>query len=314
MHTTWKPNHVVVIGAGAMGCLFGGLLHEGGLKVTLVDIWREHVDAINRNGLRILGHGGDRSVFVRATTKPTEVERADVVLVQCKAFHTTEAVRQAASIFGKDTVAISFQNGLGNEEAIGEVVGIERVLGGLTVRAGSVVEPGVIRNYSDLPTYVGELTGGISPRAELIGAAFSQAGLKTKASENIVRELWKKLLINVGVSASSAVTGVSVRDALSVPELLEIALEAVDEAAAVGKAAGVELDANATREMLSQITGEGGTSENRSSMCVDLLNKRRTEIDFINGAVVRLGRTYGIPTPVNKALVAVVKGLERTFT
>ena len=122
------------------------------------------------------------------------------------------------------------------------------------------------------------------------------------------------MLINGGVSASSAVTGVSVRDALSVPELLEIALEAVDEAAAVGKAAGVELDANATREMLSRITGEGGTSENRSSMCVDLLNKRRTEIDFINGAVIRLGRTYGIPTPVNKALVAVVKGLERNFT
>src|SRR5713226_8878564 len=94
MQETWKPNHVVVIGAGAMGCLFGGLLREGGLNVTLVDIWRQHVDAINRNGLRILGHGGDRYIPVRATTNPREIEKADVVLVQCKALHTTEALRQ----------------------------------------------------------------------------------------------------------------------------------------------------------------------------------------------------------------------------
>jgi 2-dehydropantoate 2-reductase len=313
MNESWKPKHVVVIGAGAMGCLFGGLLREGGLNVTLVDIWREHVDAINRNGLRILGHGGDRSVFVRATTKPAEIETADIVLVQCKAFHTTEALRQAASIFGNNTVAISFQNGLGNEEAIAEVVGIERVLGGLTVRAGSLVEPGVIRNYSELPTCIGELKGGISARAKRIADVFTQAGLKTQASANIVRELWNKLLINVGVSATSALAGLNVSDALAIPELLQVALEAVDEAAAVGRAAGIDLDASETRELLSRITGEGGTSENRSSMCVDILKKRRTEIDYINGAVVQLGKTYGIPTPVNKTLVAVVKGLERSF-
>jgi 2-dehydropantoate 2-reductase len=297
-----------------MGCLFGGLLHEGGLNVTLLDVWREHVDAINRHGLRILGHGGDRSVFVRARTSPHEVGKADVVLVQCKAFQTTEAVRQAASIFGKETLAISFQNGLGNEEAIGEVLGMERVLGGLTVRAGTVVEPGVIRNYSDLPTYIGELTGGTSSRARRIAAAFTEAGLETKVSQNIVRDLWKKLLINVGVSASSAIAGLNVRDTLSVPELLEIAMEAVDEAASVGRAAGVDLDADETRKMLARIASEGGTSENRSSMCVDLMKRRQTEVDYINGVVVRLGRTHGIPTPVNKTLLAVVKGIEKSFT
>jgi 2-dehydropantoate 2-reductase len=314
MHEHWKPNHVVVIGAGAMGCLFGGLLHEGGLNVTLVDVWRQHVEAINRNGLTILGYGGDRSISVRATTEPTEVETADVVLVQCKAFHTTEALRQAAPIFGTDTVAISFQNGLGNEEMIGEVVGAEKVLGGLTVRGANVVEPGVIRNYSDLPTFIGELPGGVSARAERVATAFTRAGLETKASENIVRDIWKKLLINVGVSATSAVTGTKVSDALAVPEVLEVALEAVDEAAAVGKAAGVELDIGETRKLLSRITGQGGTGDNRSSMCVDLVNKRRTEIDYINGAIVQVGKKYGIPTPVNNTLVAIVKGLERSFT
>jgi 2-dehydropantoate 2-reductase len=176
-----------------------------------------------------------------------------------------------------------------------------------------VVEPGVIRAYSDLPGYIGELAGGISPRVERIAAAFTEAGLKTQASENIVRDKWKKLLLNIGVTALSAVTGLSVSGVVAVPELLEVVLESVDEGSAVAKAAGVELDADETRELLLRVIGPGGTSENRSSMCVDILNKRRTEIDYINGAIVKQGKKYGVPTPINKTLVAVVKGLEKNF-
>ena len=160
MKGIWKPNHVVVVGAGAMGCLFGGLLREGGLNVTLVDVWREHVDTINSKGLKIVGYGGDRYIPVRASTDAQTVEPADVVLVQCKAFHTSEAVRAALTIFQHDTVAISFQNGLGNEETIGEVVGLEKVLGAVTAYGASVAEAGVIRTHSNLPSRVGELQGG----------------------------------------------------------------------------------------------------------------------------------------------------------
>ena len=151
-----KPK-VAVLGAGAMGSLFGSQLAEGGLDVTLIDIWREHVDAINGGGLRVVGHRGEHRVKVTATTDPASGGAADVVLVQCKAASTTAAVRNAldAGLFHDDSVAISFQNGLGNEEMIAEVIGAERVLGGVTAQGASIEGPGCIRSYrsyADLPS------------------------------------------------------------------------------------------------------------------------------------------------------------------
>ena len=127
---------VAVLGAGAMGSLFGSRFAEGGLDVTLINIWREHVDAINDGGLRIVGHRGEHRVSVAATTDPAACGTVDVVLVQCKAASTTAAVRNAldAGLFRDDAVAISFQNGLGNEETIAGVLGAERVLGGVTAQ------------------------------------------------------------------------------------------------------------------------------------------------------------------------------------
>ena len=239
---TWKPGHLVVVGAGAMGCLFGGLLKEGGLNVTLVDVWRDHVDAINRDGLRILGYGGDRSIPVRAALTAEGLPAADVVLVQCKAHHTRAAVGASLNLFGNETVAISFQNGLGNEEVIGEVVGMERVLGGLTAQGASVEAVGVIRNYSELPSYIGEMGGGSSRRALRVAEAFTAAGLPTHESEDIRREIWKKLMANLSLSPASALADLSLDDVVGVPELRDVLFEAVDEAAAVARAAGIRLE------------------------------------------------------------------------
>ena len=123
---------LAVVGAGAMGCLFGGLLAEGGLDVTLVDVWQEHVDNINRDGLKMVGYGGDRVIPVRATTQPGDLAPVDVIFVQCKAVFNKDAIRRAANLIGDNTAVISFQNGLGNEEVLAEVIGDEKVLGGLT--------------------------------------------------------------------------------------------------------------------------------------------------------------------------------------
>ncbi|MGH6904362.1 MAG: ketopantoate reductase family protein, partial [Geminicoccaceae bacterium] len=156
---------VVIVGGGAMGGLFGGLLAEGGLEVTIVDTWREHVAAINENGLRIVGYGGDRAIAVKATSDASSVGSADVVLFQCKAFANLVAARSVKHLFDSTSVAISLQNGLGNEETLAGVLGEANVLGGLTAQAGLVIEPGVVRKFGDLPTYVGELAGGLSDRA-----------------------------------------------------------------------------------------------------------------------------------------------------
>ena len=311
--STWKPDHIVVVGAGAMGCLFGGLLKEGGLNVTLVDVWREHVDVIRRDGLRMLGYGGDRSIPIRAALSTEGLPPADVVLVQCKAHHTRSAVGAALNLFGDDTVAISFQNGLRNEEVIGEVIGMERVLGGLTAQGAGVESAGVIRNYSELPSYIGEMRGGSSARARRIAEAFTAAGLPTHESEDIRREIWKKLMANLSLSPASAMADLRLDDVMEVPELREVLFDAIDEAAAVARAEGIRLENEEAREVLHQLTGSGGTGANKSSICRDILHKRPTEIDYINGTVVRLGERHGIPTPVNRVFVAAVKALESKY-
>ena len=308
----WKPT-IAVVGAGAMGCLFGGLLAEGGLDVTLVDILQEHVDRINRNGLRIVGYGGDRNIPVRATTDPSGLAAVDVLFVQCKAPYTKEAVRRVLHLLREDSVAISFQNGLGNEENIGEVVGMERVLGGVTAQGAAVEGPGAVRNFGNLPTHIGEMGGGFSERSQRIAAALDRAGLQTTAVSDIRQAIWKKLLANIAISPTSAIANMTIKQVFAVPELRETAFEALDEAVEVARAEGVELNAAETREVIDQIAGPTGTGDNKSSLCVDIVNRRPCEIDVISGAVVQLGRKHGIPTPVNKTLVAAVKALESHY-
>ena len=307
--------HVLVLGAGAMGSLFGATLAQGGLAVMLVDIRTDHIDAINAKGVRIQGYGGERTVRVPATTCAGELPRADIVLVQTKAPDTAAAVESVRRVFGPETVAISFQNGLGNEEVIGGLVGPERVLAGLTAQGATLVGPGVVHNYGDLPTYVGELEGGSSVRAERIAKLFTAAGLRTHASTDIRRDMWKKLLGNVGLSPTSAITNLTSVEIMSVPELREVVLGAVDEAAVVGSAEGIELDAGEARSVLLKLADPsgGGTGQSRSSACTDILNRRRTEVDWINGAIVRLGEKHGIATLINRTLVGAVKGLEKHF-
>lgn len=304
---------VAVLGAGAIGGLFGGILREGGLKVTLVDRWTEHVDAINERGLRMTGHGGDRDIPIAATTDAATVGPVDVVIVQTKAMHTIDAVKAARSLFRPDSVAISFQNGLGNEENIGSVIGLDRVLGGLTAQGAMVTGPGVVHNYSDLASYIGELGGGLSDRAERIAEAFTAAGLETQASAELRKVMWKKYLANIALSAASGSTNLNSQQMMAIPELKAVCIGAMDEAALVAAAEGIALSDAEKQEILGPLVSPDGTGASKSSLCVDLLNERPTEIDTIAGAIVRLGRTHGIATPINQTLVAVIKGKESHY-
>lgn len=303
---------VVVVGAGAMGSLFGGLLTEGGLDVTLVDIWREHVDAINANGLKIVGHGGDRTIPARATSDPSTIDGADVAFFQCKAICNADAAASVKHLFDNDrTVAISFQNGLGNEEEIERILGEGKVLGGLTAQGANIEAPGVVRNHAELPSFIGEMNGGVSGRTRALAAAFSTHGLPTEASENIRHNIWKKLMANIGVSGTSAAPNLTLGGIVQVPELEAIAYRAIDEALAVAKAENIDLDPHAAREVFHQITS--GTPGNKSSLCVDIVNKRPSEVDYIYGAVIELGAKHGIDTPVLQTVSAVIKGLQSHY-
>ncbi len=307
------PLQVVILGAGGMGALFGAILQDGGLAVTLVDTNEAHREAVRRRGLRIRGFGGERTVHIPITGDAGEIERADLLLFQCKSYATRAAAEAARHLAESGADAVSFQNGLGNEEALAEVLGESRVLGGLTAMAGHLEAPGVVRDFSRVPSYLGELRGGLSPRAERIAAQLSAAGLETHASADIRTEIWKKLLGNIAMSAASGATDLTSIEVLRVPALRETCLRALDEGLAVATACGIVLERAAALRGLDTITEAGGTGDNKSSLCVDVLNRRPTEVEFIYGSVIRHARDHGVPTPTLDTLYALVKGLESHY-
>ncbi|MCY0148502.1 ketopantoate reductase family protein [Hoeflea sp. G2-23] len=315
MQVDYKPR-VVVLGAGAMGCLFGGHLKSSGLDVWLVDDYAAHIAAINDNGLRMTGDWGEKVVEISATTDASVIEGADVVLVQCKGMQTAQAVSKARHLFYEGgAVAISFQNGLGNEEVISDIVGAENVLGGLAVPSALLLEPGVILCYNDmhLPSYIGEMGGGVSDRTNQIAAAFSKSALNVTASADIRREMWTKLLGNIGLGALSGVTDLTQHQIMSDAGFRTVVLRSIDEAMAVAKASGVALTIEDRDSILAMLTGREGGGDTKSSIRMDLERHRKTEIDHIYGPVIESGRKFGVHTPTLDTLSAIIKGMETRY-
>ena len=305
---------VVIIGAGGMGALFGSILQAGGLKVVLQDTNLEHVEAIRREGLQIKGFGGDRKVKITAISDPGQIKSADLLLFQCKGNASRDAAQQVKHLTRQGAVCISFQNGLGNEEVIAEEVGPKNVLGGLTTMAGFMTGPGQIHDFSRVPSYIGEMECRISERSLSIAGQLSKAGLETHAVQNIQLEIWKKLLGNISMSALSGLTNLKVAPLMAIPELRSVSFQAMEEALSVGLGLGLPLERDAVIEGMEMISQPGGTGDNKSSLCVDLLNQRRSEVDFIYGNVIEIGESKGIPTPTLKTLYALVKGVESHFS
>ena len=293
-----------------MGSSIGGLLAGGGSEVYLIDTWAEHVNAMNTRGLKIRAGSSDRIVNVRAKTDCQGIGPVDLIIVLVKSFNTREAIEHAGPIIGDETVILSLQNGLGNEEIIEEVVGKEHVIGGRTFAGGSVLGPGhVIVSTTGKETYIGELDGSATDRVSRIAGEFKRAGLLISVSSNIVGIMWDKLLVNVATGALCGITRLPYGGLYKMPELRECALEAVSEGIAVAKASGVRLSTKAPEEAWFKAS-EGLPEDFKPSLSQSLEKGVRTEIDFINGAVVRYGEKCGIPTPVNKTLVASIKGIE----
>ena len=304
---------VLIVGAGGMGALFGSILQAGGLKVVLQDTNLEHVEAIHRDGLQIKGYGGDRKVQITAISDPGRIQSADLLLFQCKGNASKEAAQRVKHLTNQGAVCISFQNGLGNEEVIAAQVGTKNVLGGLTTMAGFMTGPGQIHDFSRVPSYIGEMEGGISERSKLMAEKLSKAGLETYAVPNIQLEIWKKLLGNISMSALSGLTNLKVAPLMVIPELRAVSFQAMEEALAVGLALGLPLERDAVIKGMEMISQPEGTGDNKSSLCVDLLNRRRSEVDCIYGKVIQIGESKGIPTPTLKTLHALVKGVESHF-
>lgn len=302
---------IYFLGAGALGCAIGGTLAAAGSDVTLIDPYQAHVDAINRDGLRMKVGDSERVVRVRAALDAAKLEAPDLLIVLVKSFHTRAAIEGARNIVGPDTVVMSLQNGMGHEEILSEVVGAGHVLAGKTYVGGVMLGAGhVIAGTQGKRTVIGEIDGRISERAKAIAAEFERAELPCEVSGNILGAMWDKLLINVATGALSGITGQVYGSLYAVPEIEATAIAAVAEAMTVAEAGGVKLSIKAPRDAWV-MAAEGLPYEFKTSMLQSLEKGSITEIDFINGAVVRIGRKYDIPTPVNQTLVAAIKGIER---
>lgn len=305
---------IAVIGAGAMGCLYGAYLSEAGHEVWLVDIQKDHVDAIRSRGLVMEesdGSGGwteRRFSKVRATTDPAEPGPVDLALVFVKSTLTGKAVEANRALLGPGTSVLTLQNGLGNVEAIGAVVGMDRVLAGTTAHGATLLGPGRTRHAGSGKTVLGEPDGSLTERLRGIAAAFSAAGLETEGTDNVEGLLWDKLLVNVGINALTALLEVPNGRLLAIEDASQLLEAAVEEGRRVAEAKGVRLHFPDPAAHAKEVCA--ATAANRSSMLQDILGGRATEIDRINGAVASEGRALGIATPVNETLVRLVHSKE----
>lgn len=305
---------ITVLGAGALGCAIGGTLALAGHEVALVSRNQKHVEAINGAGLRMDTAQGQITVRTRAAISARGLGPQDLVIVLVKSFHTREAMAGALELLGTDTVVMSLQNGLGHEDILAELVGRERLLAGKTYVGGVLLEPGhITAAVASKETLIGELDGQITDRARVIGEAFNAAGMATTVSDNILGVIWDKLLVNVATGAVAAITRLTYGPLYQVHEIEATAIAAVQEALDVARACKTPLTTTEARAAWTKASS-GLSPDFKTSMLQSLEKGSMTEIDFINGAVVRWGERYGVPTPVNRTLVACIKGLERAMT
>ena len=304
---------ICILGAGALGSTFGAWLSEAGHDTWLLNRPNAHLDAIAHDGLEVTTTDGTRRLQVRTAVDAEAVGVVDLVVVLVKSFATTAAMTQARALVGLHTLVLSLQNGLGHEELLAEIVGQERVIAGKTYVGGVLLGPGQIRSgVVGKRTIIGELDGQLSARVQAVAAVFDNAGLATTVSGNILGTLWDKLLVNVATGALTGITQLTYGQLYSEPLLRDVALQAVGEAIAVAHAAGVELGLREPQAAW-ELARDGLPTSFKTSLLQSLQKGSITEIDFINGAVVRLGQQYRVPTPVNATLVACIKGIQRAL-
>lgn len=298
-----------IVGAGAMGSLFGGRLSQAGHEVLLYDIYREHVEAIQKNGLTIedLATGKQDVCRPGATTKAEDLGDVGILVIFVKSAATESVARQFSRITGKQTIAVTVQNGLGNEGILKEHFGAQRSAAGVTSQGATFLGAGKVRHAGRGPTHLC-MSDGANEKLESFIAALNQAGLETDLEENIQDLIWSKLIINVGINALTALTALPNGRLLQFPDCKALMADLVAEAAMVAENKGVQLTYPDPLQMVYQVAEM--TGGNRSSMLQDFDRKRQSEIDFINGAIVREAEKLGLEVPVNRAITRLVRVLD----
>lgn len=291
---------VAIMGAGAVGCYFGGMLARAGNDVVLIGR-PGHVQAIQDAGLRLQTLGFDERVAVRASTDVAQVRGASLVLFCVKSTDTESAAQSLRPHLGADVLVLSLQNGIDNADRLRELLP-QAVRAAVVYVAAEMAGPGHVRHHGRGDLLVEEGQGG-----DGWADSFRAAGVPVVMSGDVRQALWVKLILNCAYNALSAIGQVSYGRLLAVDSVVDLMQAAVRECVAVAKADGVSVPADIATTVMALARS---MPDQRSSTAQDLARGRRTEIDYLNGVVVRRGRLHGIPTPVNQALQAVVHLLE----
>ncbi len=300
---------VCIVGCGSIGSLFAAHLAQvNGVEVWAYDVVTEHVEAINRHGLRLTGRT-DLRADIRARTDAGEIPACEFGVVATKSQFTRPAIETTARLFADGAVA-SVQNGVGNEEVIAEHV--RRVIRGTTFPAGHVVEPGVVNMDTGGDTWLGPFEPAPASMDEVsrLAEAITAGGMNTKALPDARGAQWTKLIFNAATNPIGALTRLTHGRVCELPETRRLVSELVAEGTAVAESMGIQLDSDPDElvDHAAQVA-----YEHRASMLQDVLAQRPTEIDAMNGGIASFGRRQGIPTPLNQAISALIKGLEHSW-
>lgn len=295
---------ILVVGTGALACLFAARLARAGHAVTMLGTWQEGLAALRQKGVRLLEMSGENSQYRVEAVEGSAVQgNYKQALVLVKAWQTQRAATQLAGILSDDGIALTLQNGLGNAETLTAALGHDRVALGVTTVGARMIEPGYVQH-----TGAGTVMIGSHPKLGDLGDLLSKSGFQVEIIANPEVVLWGKLVINAAINPLTALLRVPNGELLNRPTARQVLAEAAQEASSVVAQQGISLpytDAVAAVEGIAQ-----NTAQNISSMLQDVLRGTPTEIDAINGAIVQTGEKLGVPTPVNRTLWRLVKGLD----
>ena len=302
---------ICVIGCGAVGSLFAAhLARAGEAEIWAYDIWKDHIDAIRKNGLKLSG-AADFTARLNATSDPNELPRCDYGIVATKAIHTRSAIAQTAHVFDANSAVCSVQNGVGNEEIIAEHV--RHVIRGTTFPAGHPIAPGRVGYDIKGDTWIGpfEPTNPPMSKVDELAGLVTRAGMNTIALKDARGAQWTKLIFNASTNPVGALTLLHHGAAARFQPTSQLFNDLIIEGEAVAKKLGIELHGD-PRQLVQK--GAGAPGKHKASMLQDVLSTRQTEVDFMNGAIVKWGEKVGVPTPLNKALWELIKGLEHSWS
>ncbi|MFC6281338.1 MULTISPECIES: ketopantoate reductase family protein [Polaromonas] len=302
---------VAIVGCGAMGSVYAGLLAGAGNEVMVVDRWQAHVDAIRTQGLRVEGASGDLVVQLQAYTQ-APVQAMDLVIIAAKAVQVGDAAHETKKLLGPQTVVLTIQNGLGSADTVAEIVGKERLVVGIAAAFGASLRgPGHAHHNSMNAVKMGAYAGLAAARVEEVAALWRGAGFTADAVDNVAAMQWEKLICNVAFSAPCALTGLTVGQAMDDPDMGPTGLAAAVEAWKIALARKVPISVT---DPEAHVRAFGERVRNaRPSVLLDHDVRRPSEIDVINGAVPREAAKCGQFAPVNATLTALVRQRERNF-